>query len=213
MAMSPYVHSSSWRNVLGCMTAAAWRRGAPRRGPHFRPRSRPGQARIWFYRTWLPSESLNLANIDLNGVFVGSVANGGVFYRDVPPGTYHIAPQTWARDFNQDTNVALVPGQQVYIKILDLTSWATSVSAVQDHPARLVLRLADPAGGRAGRDCDNSRLVPRAGVRSQTARISSCLNRPVAVFAHVFGHLTAALNVELSEQVMHMRLGRRQADV
>ena len=26
-----------------------------------------------------------------------------------------------------DTNFALVPGQQVYIKIIDLTSWATSV--------------------------------------------------------------------------------------
>jgi Protein of unknown function (DUF2846) len=87
-----------------------------------------GQARIWFYRNWLPSESLNLANIEMNGVYVGSVENGGVFYRDVMPGTYHIAPESWARDFNQDTNVALVPGQQAYVKILDLTSWATSVS-------------------------------------------------------------------------------------
>ena len=87
-----------------------------------------GQARIWFYRTWLPSESLNLANIDVNGVYFGSVENGGAFYRDVPPGNYHIAPQSFARDFNQDTNVGLVPGQQVYVKILDLTSWANSVS-------------------------------------------------------------------------------------
>jgi Protein of unknown function (DUF2846) len=87
-----------------------------------------GEARIWFYRNWLPSESLNLANIEMNGAYVGSVANGGVFYRDVPPGSYHIAPESWARDFNQTTNVAVVPGQQVYIKILDLTSWASSVS-------------------------------------------------------------------------------------
>lgn len=88
-----------------------------------------GQARIWFYRNWLPSESLNLANVEVNGVYFGSVENGGVFYRDVPPGNYHIAPQSWARDFNQDTNLALAPGQQVYVKILDLTSWGTSVSA------------------------------------------------------------------------------------
>ena len=91
-----------------------------------------GQARIWFYRTWLPSESLNLANIEMNGVYFGSVENGGAFYRDVPPGTYHIVPESWAHNPNttpsQDTNVAVVPGQQVYIKILDLTSWATSVS-------------------------------------------------------------------------------------
>jgi hypothetical protein len=88
----------------------------------------PGQARIWFYRNWLPSESLNLANIEMDGAYVGSVANGGVFYRDVPPGTYHIAPESWARDINQTTNVAVAPGQQAYVKILDLTSWATSVS-------------------------------------------------------------------------------------
>ena len=87
-----------------------------------------GQARIWFYRNWLPSESLNLANIEVNGAYVGSVENGGAFYRDVPPGNYHIVPQSFARDFNQDTNVGLVPGQQVYVKILDLTSWANSVS-------------------------------------------------------------------------------------
>jgi hypothetical protein len=91
-----------------------------------------GQARIWVYRTWLPSESLNLANIEANGVFFGSVENGGAFYRDVPPGTYHIVPESWAHDPsttpNQDTNVAVAPGQQVYIKIVDSTSWAVSVS-------------------------------------------------------------------------------------
>src|SRR5215831_21159447 len=43
----------------------------------------PGQARIWFYRLWNPSESLNVANIDVNGVYVGSVEPGGAFYRDV----------------------------------------------------------------------------------------------------------------------------------
>lgn len=91
-----------------------------------------GQARIWVYRTWLPSESLNLANIEVNGVYFGSVENGGAFYRDVPPGTYHIVPESWAHDPSttpkQDTNVAVALGQQVYIKIVDLTSWAVSVS-------------------------------------------------------------------------------------
>ena len=38
-----------------------------------------GEARIWFYRNWLPSESLNLANIDVNGSYYGSVANGSAF--------------------------------------------------------------------------------------------------------------------------------------
>ena len=55
-----------------------------------------------------------------------------MFYRDVPPGTYHIVPGSWAHDPSttpkQDTNVAVAPGQQAYIKIVDLTSWAVSVS-------------------------------------------------------------------------------------
>jgi hypothetical protein len=93
----------------------------------------PGQARIWVYRNWLPSESLNLANIAVNGTYFGSVANGGVFYRDVPPGRYHIAPESWAHDpKQQDTNVTLVAGQQAYIKVVDLTSWAVSVSAAKN---------------------------------------------------------------------------------
>ena len=33
----------------------------------------PGQARIWFYRVWEPSISVNLANVALNGVAAGSV--------------------------------------------------------------------------------------------------------------------------------------------
>jgi hypothetical protein len=45
-----------------------------------------GQARVWFYRPWEPSESLNLALIDMNGSYVGAAENGSAFYRDVPPG-------------------------------------------------------------------------------------------------------------------------------
>ena len=82
-----------------------------------------GQARIWFYREWLPSESLNVANIDVNGSYFGSVANGSAFYRDVPPGHYHIAPVSYNRDFNQNRDVDLASGQQVYVKILSSQSW------------------------------------------------------------------------------------------
>src|SRR5215472_16832058 len=82
-----------------------------------------GQARIWFYRDWEPSESLNLANIDVNGSYFGSVANGGAFYRDVSAGHYHIAPQSYGQDFNQDRDVDLASGQQVYCSVASLRSW------------------------------------------------------------------------------------------
>ena len=77
----------------------------------------PGQARIWFYRLWDPSESLNAANIDVNGVYFGSVEPGSAFYRDVAPGVYQIAPQNKYLDCNQNTNVAVVPGQQVFVAV------------------------------------------------------------------------------------------------
>jgi hypothetical protein len=82
-----------------------------------------GQARIWFYRVWEPSESLNLANIDVNGSYFGAVANGGAFYRDVAPGHYNIAPVSYNRDFNQNRDIDLAPGQQAYVKILSLRNW------------------------------------------------------------------------------------------
>jgi hypothetical protein len=87
-----------------------------------------GQARVWFYRPYEPYESLNLANIEVNGRYFGSVANGSAFYRDVAPGHYHIAPESFGRDFNQDKDVDLAPGQQLYVKIVSLQSWAVGVS-------------------------------------------------------------------------------------
>src|SRR5690348_7491106 len=77
----------------------------------------PGQARMWFYRALEPYGSLNLAGIDVNGTYIGAVPNGGAFYRDVPPGHYHIAPQSFGRDFNQDKDVDLAAGQQLFVKI------------------------------------------------------------------------------------------------
>jgi Protein of unknown function (DUF2846) len=88
-----------------------------------------GQVRIWFYRAWEPSESLNLANVEVNGAFFGSVANGGAFYRDIPPGRYHIAPVSFVPNSRQDTNVELAPGQQLYVKIVSLSAWGSSNTA------------------------------------------------------------------------------------
>jgi hypothetical protein len=75
-----------------------------------------------------PSESLNLALIDMNSSNVGAAENGSAFYRDVPPGRYHIAPESFGQDFNQDRNVDLAPGQQLYVKIVSLDAWGVGVS-------------------------------------------------------------------------------------
>jgi hypothetical protein len=91
-----------------------------------------GQARIWFYRAWEPSESLNLANVEVNDTYFGSVANGSAFYRDVTPGRYHIAPASFIPNSRQDTNVELAPGQQAYVKIVSLSAWGSGNTAARD---------------------------------------------------------------------------------
>ena len=121
----------------------------------------PGQARIWFYRLWDPSESLNAAEIDVNRVYFGSVEPGGAFYRDVAPGAYQIAPQNKYLDYNQNTNVAVVPGQQVFIAVVDLSSWANAVSGAQRsvHRDAWYARLVPPQYALA--EITSPALVPR----------------------------------------------------
>ena len=121
----------------------------------------PGQARIWFYRLWDPSESLNAANIDVNGVYVGSVEPGSAFYRDVASGVYQIAPQNKYLDYNQNTNVAVGAGQQIFIAVLDLASWANAVSGAQRsvHRDSWYARLVPPQYALA--EITSPALVPR----------------------------------------------------
>lgn len=129
----------------------------------------PGQARIWFYRVWDPSESLNAANIDVNGVYAGSVEPGGAFYRDVAPGVYHIVPQNRYFDYNQNTDVAVVPGEQVFVSVLDLASWANAVSGGQwfVHRDAWYARLVPPQYALA--QIATPALVPRASARPAAA--------------------------------------------
>jgi hypothetical protein len=85
-----------------------------------------GEARIWVYRSFDPSESLNLATVAINGALAGyAQPGGGAFYRDVPPGRYHVTVQSYGVDFNQSSNVALAAGQEVYVKIETLNAWTT----------------------------------------------------------------------------------------
>jgi hypothetical protein len=85
-----------------------------------------GQARIWFYRVYDPSLSRNAANVNLNGERVISLGPGAPpAFRDVAPGHYHIAPDSFGTDVNQSRDVALGAGQTIYVKILDDPIWAS----------------------------------------------------------------------------------------
>jgi hypothetical protein len=113
-----------------------------------------GEARVWFYRVYLPSETLNMTRVTMNGVYAGYAQLGGAFYRDVPPGVYHVEVESFGRDFNQSTNVALVPGQEAYVKVDSLRSWATTCGY----------------GFTAGRDTFYARLIPNQLARSEISQ-------------------------------------------
>ena len=83
-----------------------------------------GAARIWFYRDYEPSVSLNMASVALNGATVAYVeAFGNALYRDVPAGRYHITAANVGTDVNQAKDVDLAPGQEAFVKILASSSW------------------------------------------------------------------------------------------
>ena len=111
-----------------------------------------GEARIWFYRVYLPSETLNMTKVTMNGVYAGYAQLGGAFYRDVPPGTYHVEVESYGRDFNQSTNVALVPGQEAYVKIESLRQLVDDRRGRFCRQAGHVLRAADFSSDRPCRD-------------------------------------------------------------
>ena len=82
-----------------------------------------GEARVWFYRPIDLYDSLNTPYIRMNDAIVGISEPGGASYRDVPAGQYHITVDSYGKDFNQDQDVALVPGQELYLKIVSLRDW------------------------------------------------------------------------------------------
>src|ERR1044071_8967290 len=85
----------------------------------------PGTARIWFYRDYEPYGSRNFAPVSLNGTVTGYVSpDGSSFYRDVPPGHYHIGVVSDGMDVNQAKDIDLPPGGEAYVKILAAPNWA-----------------------------------------------------------------------------------------
>jgi hypothetical protein len=86
----------------------------------------PGNARVWFYRVYDPTESKGRPYIYMNQTIVGVSEQGYAFYRDIPVGFYHISVESYGRDLFQFRDIALVPGQQGYVKILSLRSWVES---------------------------------------------------------------------------------------
>lgn len=82
-----------------------------------------GEARLWFYRDYEPSETLARPYIRLNEQVAGISEPGGALYRDVAPNHYSITVDSAGRDVNQFADVDVAAGEEAYAKILSLRSW------------------------------------------------------------------------------------------
>jgi hypothetical protein len=109
----------------------------------------PGSARIWFYRDYEPSVSLNFANVSLNGVSAGSVEPyGNALYRDVAPGHYQIAVESGGTDVNQARDVDLSPGQEAFVKIQASDTWESGSDTDVYKRDTFYVRLMPPQVAR-----------------------------------------------------------------
>ena len=88
------------RDALGCAAA------------------QPPVARIWIYHEMNPNESMAQPYVRIDGAVAGASAPGTAFYRDLPAGRHQISVESYVDDGNQIKIVDLVPGSQVYAKIV-----------------------------------------------------------------------------------------------
>jgi hypothetical protein len=87
------------------------------------PQIPPPQARIWFYRELNPNSTQARPYLRLNGAVVAISEPGGSLYRDVPPGHYLISVDSYGVDYNQTREVDLLPGQEIFAKIVSNDNW------------------------------------------------------------------------------------------
>jgi hypothetical protein len=120
-----------------------------------------GDARVWFYRPVDAYDSLNTPYIRINDAIVGISLPNGASYRDVPAGQYRIAVDSYGKDFGQDKDVVLVPGQELFVKIVSLRSWIQGGAGESGG-----------GGGDYSRDTFYVWLVPPEVARADVARSS-----------------------------------------
>jgi hypothetical protein len=82
-----------------------------------------GLARIYFYRDWEPYESLSRPLIYLNDAPAEISEPGGVSFRDLAPGEYHVSVDSQGTYPHQFKMLVLRAGDVRYVKIESLRYW------------------------------------------------------------------------------------------
>ena len=117
-----------------------------------------GAARVWFYRPVDAYDSLSTPYIRMNDAIVGVSLPNGASYRDVAAGQYHISVDSYLNSPQQDQNVTLAPGQEVYVKVISQRSWIQGGSG-----------SGEGAGGDYTKDTFYVWLVPPEVARADVA--------------------------------------------
>jgi hypothetical protein len=87
----------------------------------------PGDARIWIYRIFDPTVTLQIPDLRINNSVVAVARPGSAFYRDVPPGNYLVTADSIGSAPAQFARVTLAAGQTVFIKV-DANNWWASAN-------------------------------------------------------------------------------------
>jgi len=115
------------------------------------------RARFFFYRDYSLYDSDQRPFIALNGAPVAVSENGGVSYRDMPPGTYLISVPYSAIYPDKDKTATVAGGHTVYVKI-QTELYEPSETLTDYQPDIFVVVLVDPAQGQ--REIASKRYFP-----------------------------------------------------
>jgi len=119
-----------------------------------------GDARVWFYRPIDAYDSMATPYIRMNDAIVATSMPNGASYRDVPAGPYHITVDSYGKDFNQDKNVQLAAGQELFVEIVSLRSWVPTGAGGDESGG----------GGDFGRNTFYVWLIPADKARDEVSR-------------------------------------------
>jgi hypothetical protein len=84
--------------------------------PTMRPTD-PTLARIYFFRDYDNTGTMQWTSIGLNGRKVGDIAQGEYFYRDVIPGAYTVTVRSEGIHSNQFATVTALRGSTTFIQV------------------------------------------------------------------------------------------------
>jgi hypothetical protein len=110
------------------------------------PSAPPDRTRFFFYRDYEPYESLGRPYVTLNGEVAGISEPGGVFYRDMPVGTYLVAVRSNTFYPDKNKTVTATAGRTIYVKVESLRSYNSGDNFYD--PDTFAVAIIDPADGQ-----------------------------------------------------------------